>query len=193
MTIDHIIFKVYDWFPSGLWLTFSDMNILTNRLLDFRSIATMLKLLDPYNMIIMQIFHCANNTLCCNIPRRHDEELPFWLIRIHERKGLASCRCPVELDIALQNIAVNQENKHNVWTIVWTATNIMIIVQKHMCSPICTLWACLLSTRRRMLAKLWLNFVRSTLILSKLANKIDATRLPSAWWNPILNTPKQVA
>lgn len=99
----------------------------------------MLKQLDPYSMIIMQIFHCANDTLCCNIPRRHDEELPFWLMRIHERKGLAS---------------VNEENKHNVWTIVWTATNIMIIVQKHMCSPICTLWACLLSTRRRMLAKL---------------------------------------
>lgn len=87
----------------------------------------------------MQIFHCANDTLRCNIPRRHDEELPFWRTRIHERKGLAS---------------VNEENKHNVWTIVWTATNMMTIVQKHMCSPICALWACLLSTRRRMLAKL---------------------------------------
>ena len=97
----------------------------------------MLKQLDPCNMIIMQSFHCANDTLCCNIPRRHDEELPFWLIRIHERKGLAS---------------INEENKHNVWNIVWTA--IMIIVQKYMCSPICTLWACLLSTRCRMLAKL---------------------------------------
>ena len=139
MTIDHIIFKVYDWFPSRLCLTFSDMNMLTSLFVDFRSVATMLKQLDPCNMIIMQIFHCANDTLCCNIPRRHAEELPFWLIRIHERKGLAS---------------INEENKHNVRTIVWTATNIMSIVQKYMCSPICTLWACLLSTRRRMLAKL---------------------------------------